>query len=790
MIKLLLINALRSIVKQMPYSFVNVLGMTIGVASVLMVLIWIAVETSYDKFHTDHERLYRVNMILRTPNKDINSPVINAPAGPEYKREFPVIENSVRFDVNSLSAIYNEKVTKLQVFFTDSTFFDLFTFELTEGDKKSCLESSQGIVLTEKAAKKIFGSDDPIGKGVMIQGNTFVVTAIAKNPPVNTNLQFECLAPFSIREKESHVGWDGGLACYTYVRLIKGADPKTLEKQILEYMEVVINKRYREYGYALLPYLEKITDIHLNSETNDTEVDDELGGKGSKTKVFIISGIGLLVLLIACFNFVNINTALSFQRAKEVSLKKIFGSDRKSIILFFILESGIAIIISLLMAFLLVRIFLPGISNMIGKPLSISVIGPGLWLLVFAVLFVFCTVFASFYSSFYLSSVNPLALLSSENSGLRKQYSRNILVTFQFTISIALIIACLVIYSQMQFVEKSDKGFEEKNILYVNLNSKTSASFEMISGRLLTNPGVVSVSASAGGKPGLGFTSNGYMPEGFQQPVMANALYVDENWLKTMEITLLEGRDFRNRRVDPNKAIINQTFAAINGWTNPVGKTITRNNIKYEVIGLVKDFNTDSFYENIQPLFISTVNEWGPYQNIVIKIQPDRPSEVIKFTELMLKEIDPKSAFEYEFLEDSLRYSYASDQKLNILFLVLSVIAIFISSLGLFGLATFNTQSRVKEISIRKVNGAMISDILLKFNFELLKWISVSFIFAGIIGYFVMNRWLSNFAYKTSISIWIFLFSGLTAIIIGLLTVSMAANKASRANPAEILRKN
>ena len=790
MIKLLLINALRSIVKQMPYSFVNVLGMTIGVASVLMVLIWIAVETSYDKFHTDHERLYRVNMILRTPNKDINSPVINAPAGPEYKREFPVIENSVRFDVYSLSAIYNEKVTKLQVFFTDSTFFDLFTFELTEGDKKSCLESSQGIVLTEKAAKKIFGSDDPIGKGVMIQGNTFVVTAIAKNPPVNTNLQFECLAPFSIREKESHVGWDGGLACYTYVRLIKGADPKTLEKQILEYMEVVINKRYREYGYALLPYLEKITDIHLNSETNDTEVDDELGGKGSKTKVFIISGIGLLVLLIACFNFVNINTALSFQRAKEVSLKKIFGSDRKSIILFFILESGIAIIISLLMAFLLVRIFLPGISNMIGKPLSISVIGPGLWLLVFAVLFVFCTVFASFYSSFYLSSVNPLALLSSENSGLRKQYSRNILVTFQFTISIALIIACLVIYSQMQFVEKSDKGFEEKNILYVNLNSKTSASFEMISGRLLTNPGVVSVSASAGGKPGLGFTSNGYMPEGFQQPVMANALYVDENWLKTMEITLLEGRDFRNRRVDPNKAIINQTFAAINGWTNPVGKTITRNNIKYEVIGLVKDFNTDSFYENIQPLFISTVNEWGPYQNIVIKIQPDRASEVIKFTELMLKEIDPKSAFEYEFLEDSLRYSYASDQKLNILFLVLSVIAIFISSLGLFGLATFNTQSRVKEISIRKVNGAMISDILLKFNFELLKWISVSFIFAGIIGYFVMNRWLSNFAYKTSISIWIFMFSGLTAIIIGLLTVSMAANKASRANPAEILRKN
>jgi len=790
MIKLLFLNALRSLVKQMPYSFVNILGLTIGVASVLIVLIWIAVETSYDKFHKDHERLYRVNLILRTPNKDINSPVINAPAGPEYKREFPVIENSVRFDVKPVSVIFNDKATKLRVFYTDSTFFDLFSFELKEGDKKSCLESAQGIVLTENAAKKVFGSEDPIGKGVLISGNTFIVTAIAKDPPVNTSLQFECLAPLSIREKEAHVGWDGGLACYTYVRLINGADPKVLEKQILEYMEGVINKRYREYGYALIPYLQRISDIHLNSETNDTEVDDELGGKGSKTKVFIFSGIGLLVLLIACFNFVNISTALSFRRAKEVALKKIFGSDRKNIILFFILESGIAIIVSLLLAFLLVRIFLPGVSNMIGKSLSLNVIKPELWLLIFISLFVFCTVFASFYSSFYLSSVNPLALLSSLNSGMRKQISRNILVTFQFTISIALIISCLVIYSQMQFIKKSDKGFEEKNILYVNLNSKTSASYELIAGKLASNPGVISVAASAGGKPGAGFTSNGYMPEGFQQPVMVNAVYVDENWLNTMGITLIEGRNFMNRRIDPNKAIINQTFAELNGWDKPVGKSITRNSVKYEVIGLVKDFNTDSFYEKIEPLFISTVNEWGPYENVIIKFQPNSITEVLKITEVILKEIDPKNVFEYEFLEDSLRQTYTSDHKLNILFLVLAVIAIFISSLGLFGLATFIAQSRVKEISIRKVNGAMISDILRKFNFELSKWIVVSFVIAGTIGYFVMNRWLTNFAYKTTISLWVFIASGLFAVVIGLLTVSLAANKASRANPAETLRKN
>jgi putative ABC transport system permease protein len=607
---------------------------------------------------------------------------------------------------------------------------------------------------------------------------------------VNTNLQFDCLAPFSIREKESHIGWDGGLACYTYVRLIKGADPKALEKQILEYMEGVINKRYREYSYALIPYLQKITEIHLNSETNDTEVGDEPGGKGSKTQVFIFSVIGLLVLLIACFNFVNINTALSFRRAKEVSLKKIFGSDRKNINLFFIMESGIAIIISLLLAFLLARIFLPGVSNMIGKALSFGVIKPGIWFLIFISLFIFCTIFASFYSSFYLSSVNPLALLSDLNSGFRKQISRNILVTFQFTISIALIISCLVIYSQMQFVKKNDKGFDEKNILYVNLNSKTAKSYELIAAKISSLPGVISVSVSAGGKPGIGFTSNGYLPEGIEKPVMANAVYVDENWLKTMGITLIEGRNFKNLRIDRNKVIINQTFVKLNGWDKALGKSISRNGTTYEVIGVVKDFNTGSFYDKIEPLFISTVNEWGSFENEIIKYQPNSITEVLKNTESIFKEVDPKNPFEYEFLENSLRNTYSADHKLNILFLVLALIAIFISGLGLFGLATFITQSRVKEISIRKVNGAMISDIIRKFNSELLKWIIVSFVIASAIGYYAMTRWLNNFAFKTSIGIWVFIASGLVAILIGLLTVSLAANKASRANPAETLRKN
>jgi putative ABC transport system permease protein len=340
----------------------------------------------------------------------------------------------------------------------------------------------------------------------------------------------------------------------------------------------------------------------------------------------------------------------------------------------------------------------------------------------------------------------------------------------------------------MQFVRKIDKGFDEKNLLVAKLSSKTSASYRLIEEKLSSVPGVISVTVSAGGRPGLGFTSNGYKLEGVEKPVMLNVLYVDENYLKTLKISLVDGRDFRNVKADSNKVIVNQTFVKMFGGNNPIGKFISRDT-KYEVIGEVKDFNTSSLYEKTQPIFISTVNEFRDFEDLIVKYQPLHISDVLKSTETIIREIDPSRPFTYEFLEDSLNSSYAIDLKLNILFLVLSVIAIFISSLGLFGLATFSTQSRIKEISIRKINGATIADIFSKYNFELLKWVLISFIIAIPAGYFAMSIWLRNFAYKTTISIWLILTSALFTLAIGLITVSWAANKAARTNPAETLRK-
>ena len=341
----------------------------------------------------------------------------------------------------------------------------------------------------------------------------------------------------------------------------------------------------------------------------------------------------------------------------------------------------------------------------------------------------------------------------------------------------------------MQFVKNYDMGFNEKNILIINLNSKTSPTYELIKNKISALPGVLSVSVTAGGSPGLGFTSNGYKPEGVEKPIMANAVYVDENYLNTMGISLIDGRDFQNLKADSNKVIINQTFARFLGWDKPLGKSISRG-IKYEVIGVVKDFNTSTMHNKIEPIFISTVNEWNRFENIIIKYQPTNISGILKNCESIFKDIDPLYPLQYQFLNDSLSFSYQSEQKLNTLFLVLAVISIFISSLGLFGLATFTTHSRMKEISIRKINGATISDVFRKFNIDLLRWILISFAVAIPIGYFAMNKWLNTFAYKITISFWLLAISGLLAFAIGLLTVSWAANKAARTNPAETLRKD
>lgn len=783
MIESVVKNGYRAQVNQMPYSIVNIFGLTAGITCVILIILWVIGETGYDNFHKGQENLYRINKISVSPNRDDNMGMINVPAGPELTARFPAIEQYIRLRPYEISVKAGESFHLLKIYYTDPGIFDMLSFKLVSGNPGSVLAAPGNIVLTDSKAASLFGEEDPVGKIVVVQGQNYVVSGIAEDPPYNSSIQFDALVPIESLLKRVHTGWDGGLLCLTIVRLADGTDIPKLEQEIMDYLEDVINSRMKQNGFSLNPYFQKIRDMHLRSDT-----DYDYITTGNWKRVISFSLVGLLILFTACVNFVNISTAVSMKRSKEVSVKKIFGSGRGDVVVGFIIESGLAILVSLLLSVLFVQSLLPYFNDLIGARLDFNIISIAEWVLIYLVIFIVCTFLASFYSAWYLSSIAPLTILRSEGTGRRRQISRNILVTFQFIVSISLIICCLVIYSQMKFVRDVDMGFSGKNVIVINLGEETEKNIESFKQQVIEIPGVVNASASAGGIPGRGFTSNGYWIEGLEQPILANAVYVEPGYIATMNMELAEGRDFRPGNVDKFGIIVNETFAKAAGWSDAVGKTVSRNGNDYSVIGVVRDFFTSSLHSRIQPIILARYNEWGAYDNLVVSVNSHDIKGLIEMLGDSWKEFENDNPFNYHMLEDMYIESYSAEKNLNLLFLVLAIMAIFISCLGLFGLATFTTQSRTREIGIRKVNGAMVSNLLSGFSYELLRWIIVAFIIAAPVSYIIMDGWLENFAYKTTISISLLILSGLIALAIGFVAIIWSVWREASRNPIDTLR--
>jgi len=740
-------------------------------------------ETTFDGFHKNIDDLYRINNVFISPNREMNMGMINAPAGPEFASRFPEIEQFARVRPYESQVKYETSHYIVDLTYTDSTFFDIFSFRLLSGDPARVLSAPRNIVLTESTAVRIMNDENPVGKIVSIQGEEYVVSGIVADPPLNSSLQFDILVPIDGLLKRSYSGWDGGLQCQTFVQLAGGTDIERLEREIMLYLEDVINRRYREHGYETLPYLQAVRKIHLDS---DTEYDYTV--KGSWKRVISFSLVGLLILFTACFNFVNISTALSMRRSKEVSVKKIFGSDRQGVVTGFLLESGLAIVTAMILSFLFARSALPYFNNMVGMNLTFDVMPTEGWIIAYLSIFFLCTFLASFYSAWYLSSIAPLTILRSVGSGKRRQLSRNILVTFQFTISISLIICCLVIYSQMRYIRDIDMGFSRENVIVINLGENSEKNIGSFKEEIKGISGVINASASAGGIPGISFTSNGYSVEGLENPILTNAVYIDPDYIATMKMDIIRGRDFRYGDADKFSLIVNETFVKAAGWEDPIGKSVNRNGIDYEVVGVIRDFFTSSLHSRIQPIILARYNEWGAYDNLIVSVSSSDISGLLERVKEVWKEYELDAPINYRMLEDMYSESYETELNLNLLFLVLAVMAIFISCLGLFGLATFTTQMRTREIGIRKVNGAMISNLLYRFSYELLRWIIVAFIIAAPVSFIIMSGWLENFAYRTAISLKLLLFSGIIALFIGFTAIIWSVWREASRNPVDTLR--
>ncbi len=773
----------RSIINHRPYSLINIIGLATGLTFVILILLWVKAETGYDRFHTGYENIYRVNHIMKTPNRDINMGSINAPAGPEFKANFPVIEDYLRVRPLKADIKYNNNFYHVDIVYADSNFFNMLNFPLITGNKLTCLSAPDMIVLSHSTATRIFAGENPVNKIIEINNREFVVSAIAADPPVNSSIQFETVALMSILEQERYVGWDGGLECQTFLKLIPGSSVDKLLSDIKAYLFEVINESYLKGGFEIVPYFQPLRDIHLGSDT-----DFDYSDTGSWKRIVSFSLVGLLILMTACFNFVNISTALSIKRSKEVSIRKIYGSERKRLIILFISESGLSILISIIFSLLLAKALLKYFNILIGSELSFSLIPGFEWFLIVVLLWSTCVFLASFYSSWYLSAIPPMSILRTIAGGKRRQLSRNILVTFQFALSISLIIICLVIYSQMKFIQNIDRGFSDKNLLYSYLSEQSAQRSGIIKEELLSVPGISSVSTATGGMPGMGFTSNGYMVEGMDKPMMSNAVYVDKDYIGTLGMKLESGRDFTDETEGRLKAIINKTFVNTAGWKDPLGKTIKRNGREYEVTGVLQDFHTGSVHNKIQPIFISQYNKSGGDEIMIIRLDSPLNNNIRSRIEQIFSGEDPGNPHNIISLDESLRSQYYTERNLNTIFLVLSLLAIIISGLGLFGLATFSSQSRKKEIGVRKVNGALISTIITRFSGELLIWIAIAIVLATPPTILIMKSWLTNFEYKAGIRAWIIIAAGLITLLTGLISIVLATFREASRNPAETLR--
>ncbi len=789
MLKNYLIIAFRNLVRNKTFSLINILGLAFGMALSILMFMYVYNELTYDDFHKNGDSIYRV--ILKMENKEGNadiSAITNAAVGPSMVKEFPEVRNMVRFS-DPVGGFFNngEKSYKVNnVSYTDSSVFSVFSFNLISGDQKTALTEPYAVVLTEKTAKKIFGDENPIGKAIRYNNNdSYLITGVVEDPPENSQLKFGALLSSTTlyKMKNMFLGWDGGYNYYTYVLLNENSSVENLKERFSPFMEEQINREYRDVGWFVTLIIEPLRDVHLYSVA-----DYDLSSKGSLSRLYIFTSIAIFILLIACVNFINLSTARSVKRAKEVGMRKVTGATRGQLISQFLSESILISIISLIFALLLIELVQPEFNRLISA--NLNFFKQSNYILIFSLLAVtlFAGLIAGSFPAFYMSGFQPVAILKGYFNTMKgKPGLRNVLVTFQFFISVVLIVSTIVIIRQLDFLNSKSLGFDKDNVVLVELSSETAMKKAMVIKNQFRNaPGVTSVAASTS-YPGVGLTMNGYFPEGYDNSIMIHVMDVDYDYLGLMNLKVVQGRNFSQEYgTDSTSYLINETLAKQLGWNDPVGKYIRRGE-KHKVIGVVKDFNFSSLHDNIGPLII-TMKPWDYYYYLSVKINPKGKESTIKALEKVWAGIVNNEPFSYHFLASAIVANYNTERQTAKAFIWLAIISIVIACLGLYGQAAFSTEQRTKEIGIRKIMGATASNILSALSGNFAKIILIANLIAWPVAWYFMDKWLQTFAFHIDFAWWMFGTALGLSLIITAGTIFSQAYKASRANPVEALK--
>lgn len=787
MFKNYLVIACRNLIRQKGFSAINIIGLGAGMACSILIFLWISNEVSYNRFNLKADRLFRLVQTQHYTTGPLTTTCMPGPVIKDLVAEIPEITNGFMFYMGPAIVNYGDKFMKEEVRFADPALWDMFSFQFLKGEKNKVFDDLSSAVITDKLAMKYFGKEDPIGKVLRINNEqSFTVTGVIAETPVNSTFRFDLCIPFENIEKfgynTGNYGWN---TYFAYAELAPGSDYRLVNDKIRDFLVKKSGNPEQggEEGISapVELFLFPLKDIYLHSVT---------GKGGNITYVYIFSMIAVFILVIACINFMNLSTARASRRSREIGLRKVSGAGRPQIIYQFIGESMMITLLAFTVAILLVYLFLPGFNELADKTLAPDWSDLG-WILGLVGIIVFVGILSGSYPAFYLSSLQPVAVLKNIPFKGKGSFNfRRILVVFQFAISIAMIICTIMVYRQLSFVDRKDLGMERDNVIFTELRGKTIGSYQELKNALMQHNSIISVTRAGNLPFEIGSNSGGLNWEGKEttDEVLIGFGNVDKDYIGTIGMQMVAGRFFQEGyATDTSTAIvINETAARVMGMDEPVGKWITWGTDKYTVIGVIKDFHFLPMTEEISPLVLLNVPSYCTA--VFVKVEDKNMDDAIAYMQDTWEKINPGFPFEYKNLDAAYDELYISEDRLGSIFKYFSILTIMISCLGLFGLAAFMAEQRTKEIGIRKVMGAGALRILATLSGNFLKWVIIANVIAWPVAYYAMNRWLEGYAYHTRLSPWIFFLAGFISLFIALLTVSIQTIRAAFRNPVEALK--